>query len=78
MIETLNLKLVTMQEYQNIKIFLENVTLQIGVKNFLIKKVKDLFYGHMLLLILMEKKLLECFMKKNCKKQIKQSLELKR
>ena len=32
----------------------------------------------MLLVILMEKKFLECFTKKNCKKQIKTSLELKK
>ena len=31
----LNLKLVTMQEYQNIKIFLQKVTLKIGLKKFL-------------------------------------------
>ena len=32
----------------------------------------------MLLVILMVKKLLELFMKNNCKRQIKQSLELKK
>ena len=32
----------------------------------------------MLLVILMEKKLLKRFKKKNCKKQIKKSLELKK
>ena len=32
----------------------------------------------MLLVILMEKKLLKRFRKKNCKKQIKKSLELKK
>ena len=32
----------------------------------------------MLLLILMVKKLLECLTKKNCKRQIKQNLELKK
>ena len=44
------------------------VTLQIGQKEeaFVIKKVKKLFCGHLLLVILMGKKLLECFMKKNC------------
>ena len=44
---------------------------------FLIKKVKTLFRGHMLLVTLKEKKLLEKFTKDNCKKQIKESLELK-
>ena len=38
---------------------------------FVIKEVKILFYGHMLLIISMFKKLLEHFMKKNYKKQIK-------
>ena len=33
--------------------------------------------GHMLLMILMEKKLLELTTKTNCKKQIKNNLELK-
>ena len=32
-------------------------------------------HGHMLLTILMVKKLLEHFMKKNCKKQIRKNLE---
>ena len=41
-------------EYQNIKIFLEKVTLQIRVKKFLwLKKLKILFYGHMLLVSFM-------------------------
>ena len=35
LINILNLKLVTLLEYQNIKIFLQKVTLQIGVKKFL-------------------------------------------
>ena len=38
----LNLKLVILLEYQKIKIFLRKVTLQIGLKNFLVvKKVKN-------------------------------------
>ena len=49
------------------------------LKKFLcIKKLKTLFHVHTLLVILMLKKLLEHFTKKNCKKQIKKSLELKR
>ena len=32
--KVLNFKLMTMQEYQNIKIFLQKVTLQIGLKKF--------------------------------------------
>ena len=41
---------------------------------FLIKKVKSTCCGHMLLMILKMKKLLERFTKKNCKKQMKKSL----
>ena len=48
---------------------------------FVIKKVKILCRGDMLLMILMEKKLLEIvekvFTKTNCKKQIKKNLELR-
>ena len=61
-----------MLEYQNTKIFLQKVAFQIGLEKFLLlKKLKILFCGHMLLAILKVKKLLEHFMKKNCKKQIK-------
>ena len=68
-----------MLEYQNIKLFLQKVTLQISLKKFLwLKRLKILCLGHMLLMILMEKKLLEHFTKTNCKKQIKKNLELKK
>ena len=74
-----NLKLVTLLEYQNIKTFLQKVTLQICLQKFLLlKKLKILRRGHMLLMILMKKKLLKPFTKNNCKKQIKKSLELKK
>ena len=43
---------------------------------FVIRKVKTLCCGHMLLVILMEKKCFERFTKKNCKKQIKNSSEV--
>ena len=42
------------------------------------KEVFVRFRGHVLLVILKAKKLLERFTKKNCKKQIKKSLELKK
>ena len=45
---------------------------------FVIKNVKALYRGHVLLEILKVKKLLESFMKKNCKKQIKKRLELRK
>ena len=57
-----------MQQYQNKKTFLLKDILQIGLKKFL-------FHGHMLLMISMEIKLLERFMKKDWKKQIKKNLE---
>ena len=47
--------------------------LQIGLKKF----SKILCPGLMLLMILIERRLLKHFTKKNCKKQIKKSLELK-
>ena len=60
MIKILNLKLVIMLEYQNKKTFLLKDILQIGLKKFLqLKKLKILFRGGMLLMILMVKKLLE-------------------
>ena len=78
MIKTLNLKLMILFEYQNIKTFLQKAMFQIGLKKFLrLKKLKTLCRGHMLLVILKAKKLLERFTKRNCKKQIKNSLELK-
>ena len=50
---------------------------RISKEVFIIKKVKILCHGHMLLVILIEKKLLEHFTKENCKKQIKKSSDLK-
>ena len=47
-------------------------------KFLLLQKLKILFRGHMLLVILKLKKLLKCFVKKNCKKQIKKKQELKK
>ena len=50
-----------------------------GVKKFLyLKKLQIHFHGHMLLMISMMKKLLEHFMKKNCKRLIKNNSELKK
>ena len=45
---------------------------------FVIKKVKTLCQGHMLAVILKANKLLERFMKKNYKKQIKKNLKMKK
>ena len=60
MIKILNLKLVIMLEYQNIKVFLQKVT------SILVRRI--LFRGHMLLMILTEKKLLEVFNEKELQK----------
>ena len=66
-------------EYCNIKTLLQKVTSQIGLKKFLLlNRLKTLCRGHMLLVILMVKKLLECFTKVNCKKQIKKNLQFKK
>ena len=47
--------------------FLEKVKFQIGVKKFLwLKKLKILCHGHVLLVNLTLKKLLERFTEKNC------------
>ena len=70
-IKVLNLKLLILFEYQNIKILLQKITVQIGQKKFLwLKKLETLCRGHMLLMILTEKKFSELFTKKNCKNQI--------
>ena len=79
MINIVNLKLLILLEYESIKTFLQKVTLQIGLKRILwLKRLKLLYRGHILLMILMEKNLSERFNKKNCKKQIKKNLELKK
>ena len=68
-----------MLEYQNTKMFLQKVTLQIGQKKFLpLKRLKTLFLGHMLLVTLKEKELLERFMKKNCKKRNHKEFRIKK
>ena len=78
MIKILNLQLVILLGYQNIKTFLQKAMLQIGLKKFfLLQKLKILFPGHILIVILKAKKLLKRFTKKNRKKQTKKSLVLK-
>ena len=55
-------------ECQNIKIFLQKISLQIGMEKLLwLKKIKMLFGGHMLLMVLTNKKLLKHLTKTNCK-----------
>ena len=58
--EGLKFKVSIMLEYQNIKVFLQKLMFQIGLKQFLwLKTVKTLCREHMLLVILTEKKFLE-------------------
>ena len=65
--------IVRISKYENI--FAKGYTPNWSEEVFVIKKVKILCHGHVLLMILVEKKLMELFSKKNCKKQIKKSLE---
>ena len=77
MMKIINLKLVIQLEYQNIKRFLQKAIFQIDLKKFLLlQKLKILFHGHMLLVILKVKQLLERFTKKNYKKRGKKNSEL--
>ena len=65
-----------MSEFLNIKTFLLKDTCQISLKKFLLLiKLKIQFHGHISLIISIVKKLLEHFMKKNCKRLIKKNLE---
>ena len=74
MTRILDLKLVTVWEYQNTEIFLQKATLQIGLtKSLWSKKIKIL-----LLMISTTKKLFESSMKKSCRRQAKQNWELKK
>ena len=62
-------------EYQNIKRYLQKAMFQIDLKEFwLLRKLKILFRGHMLFVILKVMKWLERLTKSNCKKEIKKSL----
>ena len=48
-IKILNVKLVVLLEYQNMKTFLQKAMFQIDLKKFLLQqKLKILFYGHIL------------------------------
>ena len=72
----LNLKLLILLEFPDIKTFLLKDILQIGQKKFLLLiKLKIQFLGLMLLGISMVNKFLKVFRKKNCKRLIKKNLE---
>ena len=64
---------VRISKYKNI--FAKGYTPNWSEEIFVIKNLKIQFHGHMSLMILMVKKLLEHFMKKNCKRTINKNLE---
>ena len=64
---------VKISKYKNI--FAKGYTPNWSEEVLLLVKLQIQFHGHMLLMILMVKKLLEHFMKKNCKRLIKKNLE---
>ena len=68
--KVLNLELAIMSEHENIKTFLQKAMFQIGLKK------KTLCCGHVIS-DLRSEEIVGTFNKKNCKKQIKKSLELK-
>ena len=72
----LNSKLLIMLGFQNTETFVLKDTLKIGQKKFfLLVKLRIQFRGHTWLVTWMVNPLLEAFMKRNCKKQIKNNLE---
>ena len=78
-IKALNLILAILLELNRYKnIFAKRYAPNRSEDSFVIKKVQNTMSWTMLLKILMQKKLLEGFTKKNCKKQIKKSLKLKK
>ena len=68
-----------MLEFQITKKCLQKDILVMGEKKFfLLAKLKIQFHGLMLLMVLMVKKLLELFMKKDFRRLVKKNLELKK
>ena len=73
----LSLKLVILLEYQKIKIFLQNVTLQIGLKKFLwLKKVKNTVPWTYNINDLNVEKIVEMIYEKELEKTNQKNLEL--
>ena len=69
---------VRISKYRNIfaKGYMPNWSEEVFIKNkVFISKIKKQFHGHILLMISMLKKLLEHFMKNNCKRLIEKNLE---
>ena len=74
----LNLKLVILLEHQNIKKLIEAM-FQIDLNKILrLKMSKTLRRGFISLVLLTDEILSERFIKKNCKKQVKKRLQLKK
>ena len=68
--------IVRISKYKNV--FAKYYTPNCSEETFVIKKVENTVPWPTLLMILKGKKLLEPFMKKNCKRQIKNCLELRK
>ena len=69
MIKILNLKLVILLEYQNIKLFLQKVVLQIGLKKLLwLKKVNNAVPGTYVIKDLNGEEIVGTFYKKELQK----------
>ena len=79
MIKIRHLKLVILLEYQNIKTFLQKVTFQIGLKNFLwLKKLKILCPEHVVINNLNGEEIVWTFYENYLKKKKQKTLELKK
>ena len=68
--------IVRILKYKNI--FAKGYTPNWFKRFFVIKKLKILCRGHIILMMLLEKKLLEHFKKKICQKYLKKCLEMKK
>ena len=75
----LNLNLVILLEYQNIKTFRKSLCPKLVYRNFCgLKKLKTRCLGHMLLVILTGKKMLESFTKRTSQNEIRVEKVIKR
>ena len=72
--KVLNIKLVTILKYQDMKIFLQKAMFQIGQKKcFWLKKLKLLCRGHILLMFFTSEEIVGTFYKKELKKKLKRT-----
>ena len=77
-VKILNLKLVILLQYQNMKMFLQMFTLQIGLKKFLWLKNLKMLCTWLMTYVINDLSGEEIFTKTNCQKETKKSLELKK